>query len=57
MKTIIYKLTVDDVQTIAQQEIDRKLTMDEILTIQDSIAEKINWDVAIAEAINEIITT
>jgi hypothetical protein len=57
MKTIIYKLTVDDVQTIAQQEIDRNLTMDEILTIQDSIAEKINWDVAIAEAINEIITT
>ncbi len=41
MKKIIYQLTTDDVQTVANQEIERKLTPEEIEEIKDSIAEKI----------------
>jgi len=55
MKKIIYQLTIDDVQSVANQEIERELTKDEIEIIQDSIAKKIDWYSAIADAINEKI--
>lgn len=55
MKKFIYQLTIDDVQSVANQEIERELTKDEIEIIQDSIAEKIDWYGAIADAINEKI--
>jgi len=55
MKKIIYQLTIDDVQSVANQEIERELTKDEIEIIQDSIAKKIDWYSAIANAINEKI--
>jgi hypothetical protein len=52
---IIYSLNAEDVQTVAEQELDRKLSDEEIKNIIDSIAEKINWYDAIAETINEKI--
>ena len=51
----IYRLTADDVQTVAQDEIGRALTKLEIQQIRDVIAEKINWFEVIAAAINETI--
>lgn len=51
--TIIYLLTVEDIQTVANQEIERNLSSDEIKNITDSIAEKIRWYDAIADSINE----
>ena len=52
---IIYSLNVEDVQIVAQQEIDRDLTRKEIKSIIDAIASNINWYDAIADAINETI--
>lgn len=52
---IIYSLNEDDIQTVALQEVERNLSSQEIEKIKDSIAEKINWYDAIAEAINEKI--
>lgn len=52
---IIYKLVVEDIQDVAEQELDRKLSDDEIRIIIDPIAEKINWFDAIADSINEKI--
>jgi hypothetical protein len=52
---IFYSLNVEDIQTVAVEEIDRELTDDEIEKIIDSIAEKISWYDAIAESINEVI--
>ncbi len=48
---IIYSLNIMDIQTVAQQEIDRDLTAEEIEKIKDSIAENINWYDAISDAI------
>ncbi len=48
---IIYSLTIEDIQMVAEQEIDRELTIEEIKQIEDSIAEKINWYEAIADTI------
>jgi len=48
---IIYSLTIEDIQMVAEQEIDRELRIEEIEQIEDSIAEKINWYEAIADTI------
>jgi hypothetical protein len=48
---IIYSLNIEDIQTVAVQEIDRELTEDEIEKIKDSIGEKINWYDAILNSI------
>ena len=55
MKKIIYQLTTEDVQTVAQQEIKRELTPEEIKNIIDSIAEKIPWYDAISDAVTEVL--
>lgn len=49
---IIYSMNIADIQTVAQQEIERELTREEIVKIEDSIAENIDWYGAIADAIN-----
>lgn len=48
---IIYSLTEKDVQTVAEQEIGRKLSSEEINAIMDDVADKINWYDAIANSI------
>ena len=48
---VIYSLCIEDMQTVAEQEIERKLTIEEIHQIKDFIASKINWYDAIADAI------
>jgi hypothetical protein len=50
---IFYSLNIDDIQTVASQEIDRELSESEIENIKELIAEKINWYDAIANAISE----
>lgn len=49
----IYKLTVGDIQNVASQELERNLTNKEIDNIIDSIAERIPWYDAIADAIKD----
>ncbi|HCN85266.1 MAG TPA: hypothetical protein DIT07_16850 [Sphingobacteriaceae bacterium] len=51
--TIIYSLTIEDIQTVANQEIGRELAKIEIKRIEEKIADKINWYDAIADSINE----
>ena len=52
---IIYRLTLEDIQTVANEEIERDLSIDEIERIIETISEKINWYDAIADSINEKI--
>ncbi|MBW6534721.1 MAG: hypothetical protein K0B11_06910 [Mariniphaga sp.] len=53
---IIYSLNENDVQTVAEQEIGRRLSLEEINAIEDDVAENINWYEAIANAILENIS-
>jgi hypothetical protein len=55
LKSVIYSLTVEDVQEVANQELGRDLTDNEIKKIKDIIAEKITWYDAILDTINEKI--
>ena len=52
---IIYSLNKSDIQTVALEELNRELNEMEINQIIDSIAKRINWYDAIADAINEKI--
>lgn len=50
---VIYSLNIEDIQTVALQELNRTLSLEEIEKIKNSIADKINWYDAIADSINE----
>jgi phenylalanyl-tRNA synthetase beta subunit len=50
---IVYSLNVEDIQTVAIQEMDRELTDDEIEKVKDLISEKINWYDVILNSIEE----
>jgi hypothetical protein len=52
---IIYQLSIEDIQTVAQQQLGRNLSCNEIEKIKEGIAEKVNWFDAIANSINENI--
>lgn len=53
--TIIYQLTIEDIQSVANDELDRDLTKKEIERLIDPVAERIPWYDVIAEAIEETI--
>jgi len=52
---IVYSLNIEDIQTVAIQEIDRELAEDEIEKVKGLIGEYINWHDAILHSIIEII--
>jgi hypothetical protein len=54
MNKVIYQLTVEDVQNVAEQELGHKLSAREVELIQDLVAKKISWYDAIAESIDEL---
>ena len=51
---IFYYLNIDDIQEVANQELERDLTDEEIEKIKDRIAENVNWYDAISSAISEL---
>ncbi len=52
---IIYLLQEKDIQEVALQELERKLSEEEIQKIVPLIEEKIDWYDIIACSINEVI--
>ncbi len=50
---IFYSLNIEDIQFVAQEELERNLTEKEIETVKDLAASQINWYDAIANAILE----
>ena len=53
---IIYKLTIEDIQNVAQQELERNLTIVEVNKVVDLIGETIDWYNPIADAIINTLT-
>ncbi len=51
---IIYSINIEDVQNVAEQELERKLTAKELRLIEDKVGDYINWYEAILNAINEV---
>ena len=53
--TIIYSLNVEDIQTVANNDLERNLSHQEIEKVKEKIAEKIDWYHAISNSIQDII--
>lgn len=51
LDTIIFSLTVEDVQTVAEQTLERKLSKSELQKLIDPIHENIHWFDAVQDAI------
>ena len=45
MDQIIYKLSIEDVQNVASEELDEKLSLEEIKSIEELIAKRIDGTV------------
>ncbi len=54
-ETILYSINVEDVQTIAEEELGRKLTDSEIGLVEDKLGDYIDWHGAIESALNDTI--
>ena len=50
---IIYSINIEDVQNVAEQELERKLTAKELRLVEDKVGDYINWYEAILNAIYE----
>ena len=51
---IIYSINIKDVQTVAKQELNRKLSDDELKMVEMKLGDYIDWYEAINTTINEI---
>jgi hypothetical protein len=54
LERVIYQLTVEDLQTVAQEALGRDLTEKEVLFVENQLADTIDWYAAIYNAINEL---
>jgi len=53
MENIFYYLTHEDIQNVSMEELNRKLTKEEIEKIVENISERISWYDAIESVIRE----
>jgi hypothetical protein len=52
---VIYSINVEDLQTVAEQELDRELTDDEIEIVEKRLGDYIGWYEAISLTLNDVI--
>jgi hypothetical protein len=50
---IIYQLSVVDIQEVATELLERRLTKKEVALVRDSVGDFIDWSQAIKHAINK----
>lgn len=48
---IIYSINIEDIQNVAEQELERKLTAKELRLVEDRVGDYIKWYEAILNAI------
>lgn len=56
MKTsdrVVYSINIEDIQAVAEEELDRELTPKEIKMVEDKIGDYIDWFGAISSAIKD----
>jgi len=42
-ENVVYSLNIEDIQTVAEQELDRRLSPEEVRIVEDKIGDYINW--------------
>ena len=54
---IIYSIDVEDLQTVAEEELDRELTDEEIKIIENKICDYIDWYGAVCNVMDDLQIT
>lgn len=49
---IVYSINIEDIQNVAEQELERKLTAKELKLVEAKVGDYINWYEAILNAID-----
>ena len=52
---IIYSINIEDLQNVAEHELERELTDEEIRNVEKRLGEYIDWYGAIASTLSEVI--
>jgi hypothetical protein len=52
---IIYSINIEDVQHVANQELSRQLSMDELKMVEEKLGDYMDWYGSIASAINDML--
>ena len=52
---IIYSINIEDVQNVADEELVRELTEEELKIVENKLGDYIDWYGSIATAIDDII--
>ncbi|HEY4688796.1 MAG TPA: hypothetical protein VIK33_05750 [Anaerolineae bacterium] len=55
LEEIIYSLNIEDIQTIAEENLERHLTEEELNLVIDNLPGYIDWGGAISSAIREVL--
>jgi hypothetical protein len=50
---VFYSLNINDIQTVAEEVLDRELTLSEIASVIDPISEQIGWYGVIEDVLRE----
>jgi len=53
IRRTVYEISVDDLQRVAKEVLERELTVEEIAAIGNSVGDYIDWFQAIENAIND----
>ena len=52
---IVYSINIEDLQTVAEEELERELTDEEIKLVEDRLGDYIDWYGTIAMVLDEVI--
>ncbi|MCF6155286.1 MAG: hypothetical protein E3K36_08540 [Candidatus Brocadia sp.] len=53
-KKFIHSVNIEDIQHVAEQQLGRKLTKEELRLVQDKLGDYVGWYEAILHAIDEL---
>ncbi|GAN32756.1 MAG: hypothetical protein DYG83_01410 [Candidatus Brocadia sp. AMX2] len=53
-KKLIHSVNIEDIQNVAEQELGRELTKEELKLVEDKLGDYVGWYEAILHAIDEL---
>lgn len=53
---IVYSINVSDIQEVANEVLERDLTKEEVILVEESVSDYIDWFQAIENAIRKHVT-
>lgn len=53
-KKLIHSVNIEDIQNVAEQELGRELTKEELKLVEDKLGDYVGWYEAILNTISEI---